>query len=85
MFSSNGNGSLIHDCTGKDGNIETEISLDDFPTPQQLWQKYKKYKGIENIEDIQTLTIPTINEFGSVTEIIKAFGNGERSKKPSKN
>ncbi|MEW6005466.1 MAG: EcoAI/FtnUII family type I restriction enzme subunit R [Stygiobacter sp.] len=47
VFSSNGDGFLFHDRTATDGNIETEISLNDFPTPEQLWQKYKKYKGIE--------------------------------------
>ncbi|MBS1488946.1 MAG: DEAD/DEAH box helicase family protein [Bacteroidetes bacterium] len=46
VFSSNGDGFLFHDRTTTDGNIETEIGLDDFPTPQQLWEKYKKYKGI---------------------------------------
>jgi type I restriction enzyme R subunit len=23
--------------------------IDDFPTPEQLWEAYKKYKGIHNI------------------------------------
>jgi type I restriction enzyme R subunit len=46
VFSSNGDGFLFHDRTATDGNIETEIGLDDFPTPLQLWEKYKKYKGI---------------------------------------
>jgi type I restriction enzyme R subunit len=50
VFSSNGDGFLFHDRTATDGTIETEISLDDFPTPEQLWQKYKKYKGIETPE-----------------------------------
>ena len=50
VFSSNGDGFLFHDRTATDGNIETEISLDDFPTPEQLWLKYKKYKGIETPE-----------------------------------
>lgn len=50
VFSSNGDGFLFHDRTATDGNIETEISLDSFPTPEQLWQKYKKYKGIETAE-----------------------------------
>ncbi len=50
VFSSNGDGFLFHDRTATDGNIEIEISLDDFPTPEQLWQKYKKYKGIETPE-----------------------------------
>jgi type I restriction enzyme R subunit len=46
VFSSNGDGFLFHDRTATDENIETEINLDNFPTPQQLWEKYKKYKGI---------------------------------------
>jgi type I restriction enzyme R subunit len=50
VFSSNGDGFLFHDRTSTDENIETEISLDDFPTPEQLWEKYKKYKGIETPE-----------------------------------
>ena len=50
VFSSNGDGFLFHDRTTTDGNIETEISIDDFPSPEQLWEKYKTYKGIETPE-----------------------------------
>lgn len=50
VFSSNGDGFLFHDRTATDGKIETEIGLDNFPSPEQLWQKYKKYKGIETPE-----------------------------------
>jgi type I restriction enzyme R subunit len=50
VFSSNGDGFLFHDRTATDGNIEAEISIDDFPSPEQLWQKYKKYKGIATPE-----------------------------------
>ena len=46
VFSSNGDGFLFHDRTATDGNIETELSIDNFPTPEMLWEKYKKYKGI---------------------------------------
>lgn len=46
VFSSNGDGFLFHDRAATDSNIETELSLEDFPTPEQLWEKYKKYKGI---------------------------------------
>ncbi len=50
VFSSNGDGFLFHDRTATDSNIETELSLDEFPSPQQLWEKYKKYKGINSQE-----------------------------------
>lgn len=46
VFSSNGDGFLFHDKTVKSGPIETELPLDAFPSPEQLWQKYKVFKGI---------------------------------------
>jgi len=47
IFSSNGDGFYFHDKTATDGKLEKEISLDEFPSPKELWEKYKKYKGIE--------------------------------------
>ncbi len=46
VFSSNGDGFLYHDRTVNGETIETELSLEEFPSPEQLWGKYKKYKGI---------------------------------------
>lgn len=46
VFSSNGDGFYFHDKTVTDGDIETTLSLDDFPTADFLWEKYKKFKGI---------------------------------------
>jgi len=46
VFSSNGDGFYFHDKTAN-GQLETEISLDEFPSPETLWAKYKQYKGIE--------------------------------------
>jgi type I restriction enzyme R subunit len=50
VFSSNGDGFLFHDRTATDINIETEIEIDSFPSPEQLWEKYKIYKGITTPE-----------------------------------
>ena len=50
VFSSNGDGFVFHDRSASDGTLETEIDLDHFPSPAELWQKYKKYKGIETDE-----------------------------------
>ncbi len=47
VYSTNGDGFYEHDRTCSDGKIEKELSLDEFPTPQELWQRYKKYKGIK--------------------------------------
>ena len=49
-FSSNGDGFLEHDISGFSSLIEQELSLDNFPSPDQLWQKYKKYKQIDTPE-----------------------------------
>ena len=45
-YSSNGDGFYEHDRISSDGNIEKEFSLDEFPSPDELWQRYKKYKNI---------------------------------------
>ncbi len=50
VFSSNGDGFLFHDCTAIGSGIETELSLDEFPSPAALWEKYKLYKGITTPE-----------------------------------
>ena len=52
VFSSNGDGFIFHDReTGK----EIKLSLENFPSPDELWEKYKRYKGItEKIEDTIT-------------------------------
>jgi len=50
VFSSNGDGFLFHDRTATDENIETEIDIDSFPSPEELWEKYKIYKGITSPE-----------------------------------
>ena len=46
VFSSNGDGFVFHDRTAKSGAIETELPLDAFPSPAELWKKYKAFKGI---------------------------------------
>lgn len=48
VYSSNGSGFLEHDMlTGK----EREISLDDFPTPEELWERYKIGKNLTETEE----------------------------------
>lgn len=50
VFSSNGDGFYFHDKTATDGIVEKEITLSEFPNPEELWEKYKKYKRIETAE-----------------------------------
>lgn len=51
VFSSNGDGFLFHDRTVTQGDIEKEITLEEFPTPEQLWMRYKVFKGLESTEE----------------------------------
>jgi type I restriction enzyme R subunit len=50
VFSSNGDGFYEHDRTCSNETIERELPLDQFPSPEELWQRYKRYKGIETAE-----------------------------------
>lgn len=47
VFSSNGDGFLFHDRTGTGGQVETALSLDQFPGPDELWQRYCQWKGLD--------------------------------------
>ena len=49
-YSSNGDAFLEHDRSGYSEKIERELSLEDFPAPSELWQRYKKFKRIETPE-----------------------------------
>lgn len=46
VFSSNGDGFLFHDRTASAGPAETELALEEFPTPAELWDRYCAYKGL---------------------------------------
>ncbi|CAM8635832.1 HsdR Type I site-specific restriction-modification system, R (restriction) subunit and related helicases [Comamonadaceae bacterium] len=63
VFSSNGDGFLFHDKTVQTGAIETELALNAFPSPDQLWQKYKAFKGIT--DDIAPVVVQDYFSDGS--------------------
>jgi type I restriction enzyme, R subunit len=46
VFSSNGDGLVFHDRTGRSISIETDLCLDSFPSPADLWTRYRDWKGI---------------------------------------
>lgn len=47
VFSSNGDGFIFHDKTGLYPQKEQELSLDEFPSHEELWAKYQEWKGYE--------------------------------------
>lgn len=46
VYSSNGDAFLEHDRTVTEGIVEKEIPLDQFPSPEELWQRYATYKNL---------------------------------------
>jgi type I restriction enzyme R subunit len=46
VFSSNGDGFVFHDRTGTSAEMETNLALDAFPSPAELWEKYRAWKGL---------------------------------------
>ncbi len=49
-FSSNGDGFIQHDRSGDSSAVERELSLDSFPSPEELWRAYKQFKRITTPE-----------------------------------
>ena len=47
VFSSNGDGFLLHDRTGLLGPTEQQLTLDNFPSPATLWQTFCQWKQID--------------------------------------
>lgn len=64
VFSSNGDGFIFHDKSVRGEDIERELDLDDFPSPQALWAKYKEYKGITS-PDVENLIAQDYYDDGS--------------------
>ena len=85
IFASNGDGFIFHDKTNLT-QLETEISLDDFPTPEQLWQKYCAYRGFTTAQ--LPLITPDYHDDGSgkepryyqlqaINKTLEAISNGQ--------
>lgn len=47
VFSSNGDGFVFHDRTGASTPRERDLSLEQFPTPAELWSRYRAWKGLD--------------------------------------
>jgi type I restriction enzyme R subunit len=55
-FASNGDGFVFRDATLADGVLERNLSLEEFPSPQDLWERYCAWKG-------WTLAVRRVTEF----------------------
>ncbi|MBL4753703.1 MAG: DEAD/DEAH box helicase family protein [Flavobacteriales bacterium] len=55
IFSSNGDGFIFHDKTGLSPAVEQELSLDEFPSHDELWSKYQQWRGFKP-QELATIT-----------------------------
>ena len=46
VFSSNGDGFVLHDRTGASTPREANLALEAFPSPAELWARYRAWKGL---------------------------------------
>jgi type I restriction enzyme R subunit len=53
-YSSNGDGFVEHDRTGKAATPERDLALEDFPTPAELWSRLRGSKGYTAKQEIVT-------------------------------
>ncbi|GAB3282861.1 EcoAI/FtnUII family type I restriction enzme subunit R [Parahaliea aestuarii] len=87
VFASNGDGFIFHDKTTSPGEpIETEIALEDFPSPDQLWAKYRAFKGYSDAQ-LPTITqdyyddgsgkSPRYYQLQAINKTVEAVSNGD--------
>lgn len=51
VFSTNGDGFVFHDRTDTGTQKETNLTLDAFPSPTELWSRYRKWKNLTPDEE----------------------------------
>jgi type I restriction enzyme R subunit len=51
VYSCNGDGFIEHDRTRSKGPLERTLGLNEFPSPQELWERYKAWKDIKPEEE----------------------------------
>lgn len=85
IFASNGDGYIFHDKTNP-AQLETQISLDNFPTPQLLWQKYCLYRGFseaqlplitQDYHDNDSGKSPRYYQLQAINKTIEAVSRGQ--------
>lgn len=85
-YSCNGDAFLEHDRTGANGVVEREIALDQFPAPEELWERYCKAKGYsEAQESIATQDyyddgsgkMPRYYQLNAINRTVDAIARGE--------
>jgi type I restriction enzyme R subunit len=85
-YSSNGDGFVEHDRTGKAASPERDLALKDFPTANELWSRYRGFKGYTAQQEIVTTQDYYSDPFGkephyfqrvAINRTVDAISRGE--------
>jgi type I restriction enzyme R subunit len=87
VYSTNGEGFLEHDQSGTAEHMERELSLEEFPSPEQLWQRYCKARGIP-LEAEKLVTqdyytdgsgkLPRYYQTAAINRVVEAVARGQK-------
>lgn len=86
VFSSNGDGFVFHDRTGQSDLVERTLSLEDFPSPADLWQRYCHWKGLtpdgaaialQDYHDDGSGKEPRYYQINAINATIEAIAKGQ--------
>ncbi|MBC7542145.1 MAG: DEAD/DEAH box helicase family protein [Candidatus Sericytochromatia bacterium] len=86
VFSSNGDGFVFHDRTGLSPDKETNLALDEFPSPQELWAKYRTWKELtpeaeavvlQKYYEVAGSKAPRYYQVNAVNATIEAIAKGQ--------
>ncbi|MGB5445150.1 MAG: DEAD/DEAH box helicase family protein, partial [Psychromonas sp.] len=86
IFASNGDGYIFHDKTNL-AQLETQISLDEFPTPAELWNKYCVFRGFsaaqlplitQDYHDDGSGKSPRYYQLQAINKTIEAASRGQK-------
>ncbi|RYH55569.1 MAG: DEAD/DEAH box helicase, partial [Alcaligenaceae bacterium] len=82
-FASNGEGFVFRDATLADGVLERNLSLEEFPSPSELWVKYCAWKGwaqqVQQIAstDYSPSKIPRYYQLNAINRTVEAIAGGQ--------
>ncbi|KFI21273.1 EcoAI/FtnUII family type I restriction enzme subunit R [Nitrosococcus oceani] len=86
VFSSNGDGFLFHNKIAKDGIIERELALHEFPLAETLWQWWAEHKGLDQQQNKLVTQdyysdgsnkTPRYYQLLAINKTIEAIANGQ--------
>ncbi len=85
-YSSNGDGFLEHDRTGSGETVERELTLEQFPSPDELWARYSAAKGYtprqqqvatQDYYDDGSGKAPRYYQLNAINRTVDAIARGE--------